>query len=334
MGLLNNLSPERLGRGWYILSYVCFIIALFMILVKRLDLKFSGSESLGKKFLIKRFRKDQELARERRQQELIGIKPTGKKKQYIDLVQSILISAKLDNLTVENFTSFLIFIGILVLAVMSLIFKSVFLGLLVAVPSMAAVFAVVILFTKNSIRFNDNVVMDSLDLICPAITHSVTYAIKTNMDAFDPSIKRHYMNFIYDIESRGMLFKEAIVELNRKLGPRFDYFAELAVMFYETGDEGMNSMFMDVVDINNSIRSVNAKSDIVFRKANLNLIGSSITIIAFLFYAYVNPMTGTLMRETFGGKLVGALVIAILIGVFSRTQIAQMTLKYEDIKYD
>lgn len=332
MELLDGLYRMQFTNIWLNLSYVLFFIAIGMILIRKFDISLvKGNKSLSKKLITNRFRRDIKAAKEREQLELIGIKPTGFKKQYIDLVQSILISLRLERFAVESFTTFLIFIGFLLLLFYSIIFDSIFLGILVTVPSIEAIVAIIILITKNKVRANDNNVMDSLDVICPTIQHSVTAAIRQNLDAFDSSIRVHYQNFLYDIETRGLLFREAMLELNRKLGPRFDEFAKLAIMFHESGDLGMSAMFMDIVDMNNTVRSMNAKSDVVFRKANLNLLGSSISIIAFLFYAYINPMTGVIMRETGPGKLVGAIVIASLIRTFAKIQISQMTLKYDDV---
>ena len=51
-------------------------------------------------------------------------------------------------------------------------------------------------------------------------------------------------------------------------------------------------------------------------------------------YAYNNPLTGTIMRETFIGKLASASSASIVIMSYAVSQIIQMSIDYDQIKTD
>lgn len=329
MGFLRMLfSPD-------IFYTLLFITAIYLILSRVTGISIAQDlKRTSKKILIKRLAKDEENTRRNLQLERIGRGASGARKRYRDLIQNVIISLKLTGLTVENFTSIFIFLGILMWIGYATFFDSVIIGALVAVPSIFAVIAMILSLTKTSVRANDNRVMDSLDLICPIIEHSVVSAIRKALPAFDPKIRVHYKNFLIDIDSRDMSLREAITELNRKLGPRFDEFARKTLLFHEAGEEGMSEIFMDIVEMNNFTRSINSKADIVYRDTNFNLLASSSIVLGFLVYAYNNPLTGTIMRETFIGKLASAVSVSIVIMSYAVSQIIQMSIDYDQIKTD
>lgn len=306
-------------------------IALFTIRYFKIDVKEEALKT-GRKVLISRIKKDDAIAKKNKQLEKLGIQKTGMIKTYRDLIQNVIISFKLKGVTVENFTSGFMLVGILIFMGFTLFFESIILGVGVSIPCIFAIIAFIVSTTKASVRANDNRVMDSLDLICPTIEHSVTSAIRNNIDGIDSKIKHHYREFLFDIDSRGMLFREAIIELNKKLGPRFDEFALKAVIFHEHGEEGMNEMFMDIVEMNNFTRSINAKADRIFKEINFNTVGSSLIVFAFLGYTYSNSMTADVMRNTFIGKLASALSISLIVIMYAFSQISQVTIDYSKIK--
>lgn len=318
-----------------ILSVILFILGLFLLYSRMLDVNMKEKmSSKGRDFLIKRLRKDELLARRNEQLEKIGKGVTGWRRVYRDLIQNVIISLNLPGVSVENFTTLFVFMGVVFWVGYAVFFDSVFLGLAVAVPTVFALAAFIVSYTKTSVRANDNRVMDSLDLICPTIEASVISAIKKNMDGYDLKIRPHYQRFLDDIEAHGLLFREAIVELNKRLGPRFDDFAQKALIFHETGDEGMNEMFMDIPEMNNFVRSINRKSDKLFQEKNTQMVSSSALVIGFLVYSYTNPLTGDVMRNTVIGKLVGAVSIAMIIMMYAIFQVAQATIDYNKIKED
>lgn len=316
-----------------VLSTLLFITGLVLLYIKIFDVNVKDTAyKTSRKFIVSRIKKDRMITRRQEQMERIGRGATGWRKTYRDLVQNIIISLKLTGVSVQNFTSIFMFIGFLIWVGCSFIFSSLLLGAFIAVPAVFAIIAGLVSFTKASRRSNDNRVMDSLDLICPTIDASVVSAIKENMDGFDIRIRRHYQRFLDDMEAHGLLFKEAIVELNKRLGPRFDDFAQKAIIFHETGDEGMNEMFMDVPEMNNIIRSINRKTDLVFNEKNVQMLACDALVVGFLMFAYNNSLTGDIMRDTFIGRAVSAVSIAIMIMVYAIFQVAQATLNYDEVK--
>lgn len=318
-----------------VLYTILIVLALTAVYLRIIGLNLK-SEALdkSKKILIKRLQRDEENYIRNIQMERIGKGSKGVAKTYRELIQNVIISMKLDGITVENFTTFFGIFGVISWIGFSTAFDSLFIGALVAIPSIFAVIALVLSATKNSVRANDNRVMDSLDIICPTIENSVFSAITSNMNAFDNKIKIHYKNFVHDISSRDMSLREAITELNRKLGPRFDEFARKAILFHDAGEEGMNEIFMDVVEMNSYTRSINAKADIVFQQTNFNMLASGLIVVGFIWYAYNNPMTSDIMRNTLIGRLATAVSIAMIIMMYAVGQITQMSIDYNKIKSD
>lgn len=314
---------------------ILFIIAGVMIYARVMDISLKNKVSnLSKNLVVRRLTRDEEVSRRNYQLERIGRGSTGTAKRYRDLIQNVIISLKLTGLSVENFTTLFLFVGLVFWIIAATFFESVIIGLMVAIPSIFAVIALVLSSTKTSVRANDNRVMDSLDLICPSVEHSVVTAIRQNMGAFDPKVRIHFKNFILDIDTRDLSLREAITELNRKLGPRFDEFARKTLIFHDAGDEGMQEIFMDVVEINAFTRAINAKADIIYKETNFNMLGSSAIVLAFLVYTYTNPITGQIMRDTFVGRFFVALALAIVIMAYAMSQITQMSIDYEKIKSD
>jgi len=309
-----------------------FFIAMFLMYAKVTDMNLKERAiSISTSLIIKRIRKDEEAHLKNKQMDLLGLNKDGFAKKYRDLVQSILISLKLTMFKVENFTSFIVFMMIIIATVFSIVFDSIIIGIMFSVPCVIAFVAMLTTITRSSIRANDNRVMDALDIICPAIDNSVNAAIRGSMDGFDPKIKPKFQDFLDNQDARNMLFREAVAELKDELGPRATEFVKKALMFYETGDEGMNEIFMDIVELNSLTRSINAKSDEKFKEQNYQLIGSSTIILLFLGFAMTNSLTGELLRTAFIGKLIAVTCISLTITAFAAVQIIQMTINYDKL---
>lgn len=330
MDLLNYLASPQVLYG------LIFIGALVILYARMTETSLKEKAvDTGINLLIKRLEKDKETTRKNEQLERIGEGSKGSKKQYRELVRSILISLKIEKaITVENFTTFLILSGILFFMAFTTAFNSILIGILVAVPSVFAILAALLSFTKLSIRANDNRVMDSLDLICPAIETSIVAAIKNNVGTFDIKIQKHYQNFLLDISARDMSMREAMAELNKSLGPRFDEFARKAILFDDAGEEGMSEIFRDIVEMNNFTRSINSRADRVYQEINFNTLSSSAIVLGFLGYAYTNELTGEIMRNNFFGKLGVGISIAIIILMYAVSQITQMSIDYNKVTKD
>lgn len=315
-----------------VMAVFLFFIAMFLMYAKLTNMNLKEKAlSITTSLIANRIRKDEEAHLKNKQMDLLGLNKDGFSKKYRDLIQSILISLKLTMFKVENFTSFVVFLMIVIATIFSIVFDSIIIGIMFSVPCVIAFIAMLTTMTRSSIRANDNRVMDALDIICPAIDNSVNAAIRSSMDGFDPKIKHKFQDFLDNQDARNMLFREAIVELRDELGPRANEFAKKALMFYETGDEGMNEIFMDIVELNSLTRSINAKSDEKFKEQNYQLIGSSSIILLFLGFTMTNELTGELLRTSFMGKLVAVLCISLAIMGFAAVQIIQMTINYDKL---
>lgn len=311
---------------------ITFLAAVFMFIIKVTDLNIAKRlRSTGEGLFIKTLQRDKERERQQKQLARMGFKKQGWAKKYDEQIRNIIIGLRLGGVSVENFTTGFVFVGVALFIVYTVLFESIFIGLILVVPSIIFIIALLVTITKNSVRLNDERVMDSLDIICPTIEHDVISAIKKSLDAIDPKIRIYYVDFLNNIELRGMLFSEAIMILNSKLGPRFSEFADKAVIFQDTGDEGSNEMFIDIVEINRYIREINNRAELKFQEINFNMTGSSLLIMAFMAYTYVTPLTSEIMVKSMIGKLISSICITSLILMFAVSRLNQANIDYDKI---
>lgn len=275
-------------------------------------------------YVDRQLKLDNDKAKKREQLSKLGKKQPIIIQKYRMAVTSIKIAMGLSFLSVENFTTIFILFGIIVCVVASILLNNVFLGILIAIPSVFAFLAFLLVTTKKKIRANDNAVMDALDAICPVINVGVVNAIKMSRESFSRRVRPHFDWFLGAIEFKGYSFDEAIDELAVRLGPRFNEFSHKAKIFEEHYKDGMEDIFKDIIEQNNDTRTDNAELDEIFRKKNGDLLIISMLLVSFLGYMYAIPLTREFMVGSFLGTLTAAVEVSMLILIYAVSQLLQI----------
>lgn len=301
------------------------VISLTVVTVVHFKINVANmAKGAAEKALSHRLKSDNKKTKRREQLGKIGKKEPKYVRKYRMAVSSIKIALGISFLSIENFTTIFLLFGLLVWGLAGFLLDNIFLGFLVAVPSIFGMLAFLLVITKRRIRANDNAVMEALDAICPSVNIGVDNAIKANMTSFDRRVKHHLEWYIWAREFRGYDFDEAMDELASRLGPRFDDFAHKAKIFEEHYRDGMEDIFKDIIETNNDVRSDNAELDEIFAESNNNLMLVSALLVGFMGYMYLNPMTSSFMIDTFLGTLVAAVEISLLILVYAVSQLLQV----------
>lgn len=310
-----------------VLFVLLTLVLLLVFTIIHFQVNINGMLKSGLETALEyRLRSDNIKTKKREQLSKMGKKQNIYVRKYYMAVSSIKIALGLTFLTVENFTTLFLLFGLIVWVIASILLNNAILGFLVAVPSIFAFLAFLLVITKKKIRANDNAVMDALDAICPTISMGVVNAIKLNRESYSKRIAHHFEWFLGAIEFKGYTFDEAIDELSNRLGPRFYEFSHKAKIFEEFYKEGMEDIFKDIVEQNNDVRTDNAELDEIFRKKNQDLLVVATLMIAFLGYMYMIPLTREFMVNSFLGTLTAALEVSMLILIYAISQLMQVDL--------
>lgn len=229
-------------------------------------------------------------------------------------------------LTFDGFNTLVSLIFLLLIAVAIIFLKNVTLSVLVSISIIVAAFTYFIMHSRLAESSKIESIMDAEDLICPLARDGVLVAIKKvleSRDYLDKNIRHYFVQFVDNCENHGYSFKRSIEILNRQLGPKFDTFAEKAVIFEYNERKGMADIFLDIVDENAALREINARKNRIFREMNKEFIIKTALVGLFVLYS----LTGTEMREfllstDFGRTIVGGSIIAICLS-FARCQSLQ-----------
>lgn len=307
---------------WF--SFVTIVCLIVLTVVHFQISVVDKAKTAADKAFSYRFKIDNEKTRKREQLTKIGKKESLWVVKYRMAVTSVKIALNVTFLSVENFTTMFIVFGLMVWGVASFLLNNVALGFLLAVPSVFAALAFLLVLTKKKIRANDNAVMDALDAICPSVNLGIQKAISTNMSSFDRRIVHHFEWFNTATTLQGYDFAEAMDELAVRLGPRFNEFANKAKVFDEYYRAGMEDIFKDIIEANNDTRSDNVELDELFAKKNQDLLMVSALLGSFLGYMYVSPLTKDFMLDSFWGQLVTAVEVSLLVLIYSVSQLLQV----------
>lgn len=319
-----NLIIDFFSNPIVLFSFLV-IVSLAILTVVHFKINVAGmAKEVADDLITKRLRIDKEKTRKREQLSKLGKKENIYVLKYRMAVSSIKIALNVNFLSVENFTSIFMLFGLLVWGVLSFFLNNIFLGFLVVIPAMMAFLAFLLVITKKRIRANDNVVMDALDAICPTIDIGVDNSIRANMSSYDKRIKHHFEWYLAAREFQGYLLPDAMDELARRLGPRFNDFAEKAKLYDEHYRAGMEDIFKDIIESNNDARSDNMELDEMFEKRNADLLMTAGLLVGFLTYMLFVPLSSEFMLGTFWGKLVISIEISMLVLIYAITQLLQV----------
>ncbi len=245
--------------------------------------------------------------------------------KYNRLVEGIIRDMKLP-LTLESFTSVVsIGFAVSILALM-LFMKNVTLAVVVAVALFIALLTFFVMQSKSVRMERLEHIMDAEDLICPLARDGVLVAIKKvmeNEESIHPSIRGYFQQFIDNCEQNGYSFKQAILLLNKQLGPKFDNFTKKAIIFEYNERSGMADVFLDIVDENAVLREINSRKEVIFRQMNRSFLIKTFIIILFFLYALTVDKFKAAMIESDFGKVLNTAMVSIVCISFARCQALQ-----------
>jgi hypothetical protein len=249
--------------------------------------------------------------------------------KYNRLVDDFLKSYNLE-IPLETATSLIAILLAAVILVASILIRDITVSVIIGVSIMIALFT---WFSRESrIRraVRAEAIADAEDYICPLAREGVLVAIKKVMETSEyihKDIRPYFREFIDNCELRGYSFKQAMKQLNRHLGSRFDNFAEKAVTFEQNERKGMAEVFSDIVDENAVIREINAKKEEKFKKMNRDFMLKVMLIVLFFLYASTVDDFRYFMFFTTAGKFINALCLNAICITFALGQALQGSLE-------
>ena len=258
--------------------------------------------------------------------------------KYNRLVENILVDFKLDKkLTLEAFTSLLAIVFALIILLATLFIQNVTFALLIAVSLMIGVFTIFSMQSRKIRVRRAEMISDAEDTLCPLAREGVLVAVKKAMNSegfIHESIRPYFADFIDDCEIRGHSFRQAMTELNRNLGSRFDNFAKKAIIFEYNERKGMADVFMDIVDENAVVREINARKEEQFSRMNRDFLMKILIIVLFFVYALSIADFREFMLFSTAGRLLNAICLNVICVSFAMGQALQgsLELKQKDIE--
>jgi len=245
--------------------------------------------------------------------------------KYNNMVENLIEDYHLP-LTLEGFNTVLTFLIIVAVIFIFLFVKNIILSILVTISLTVAGFTYFITQARHGESAKIDAIMDAEDLLCPLAREGVLVAIKKVLESkeqISPMIRPYFMQFVDNCENHGYSFKKAMEVLNRQLGPKFDSFAEKAIVFEYNERKGMADIFLDIVDENAALREINARKNRIFREMNREFIIKTALIFLFVLYSLTNPDLRRFMLFTNLGRTINAAMIITVCLSFARCQMLQ-----------
>lgn len=249
--------------------------------------------------------------------------------KYNRLIDNFLKSFNMA-IPLETATSLIAIMFAVVVVVFSLFIGDITIALILAVSIMIALLTWFSRESRVRRAARTEAIADAEDAICPLAREGVLVAIKKVMETEEyihKSIRPYFREFIDNCETRGYSFRQAMEQLNRQLGSRFDTFAEKALIFEYNERKGMADIFLDIIDENAVIREINAKKEGIFKKMNREFLMMTLFIILFFIYALTEVEFNDFMMRTTPGKLINALCLNVICISFAWGQALQSSLE-------
>ena len=249
--------------------------------------------------------------------------------KYNRLIDNFLKSFNLA-IPLETATSLIAIMFAVVVVVFSFFIGDITVALILAVSIMIGLLT---WFSRESrIRRSalSDAIADAEDAICPMAREGVLVAIKKVMETEEyihRSIRPYFREFIDNCETRGFSFRQAMEQLNRQLGSRFDNFAEKAIIFEYNERKGMADIFLDIVDENAVLRVINSKKEDMFKKMNRDFLMKTMLIVLFFIYALSIKEFNDFMLHSTGGKFINSICLNIICISFAWGQALQGSLE-------
>jgi hypothetical protein len=254
--------------------------------------------------------------------------------RYNRLVEGLIMDYNMP-LTLESFTSMLCICFVIVVMLLVLFLKNVPLSMVMAVSVFIGILTWFVMQSKAIKAEKLENIMDAEDLICPLARNGVLVAIKNVMESeeyISPKLRPYFQQFIDNCEMNGYSFKQAILLLNRQLGPKFDNFTKKAIVFEYNERKGMADIFLDIIDENAVLREMNTRKERIFKKMNRNFLIKTAIIALFFFYALSVEEFKQFMLFTDLGKFINTILISVICLSFARCQALQSDLGSGGVK--
>jgi len=249
--------------------------------------------------------------------------------KYNRLIEGFLKSFNL-GIPLETATSLIGIVFVIIVVFSTIFLRNVTVSLIIGVSVMIALFTWFSLESRVRRAARAEAIADAEDAICPLARDGVLIAIKRVMETEEyihRDIRPYFREFIDNCEMRGYSFRQAMWQLNRQLGSRFDNFAEKAIIFEYNERKGMADIFLDIVDENAVLREVNAKKEDLFKKMNRDFLMKTLLIILFFLYALTVKEFRDFMLFTSAGKFINALCLNAICITFAWGQSLQGSLE-------
>ncbi len=305
-------------------SIVVINVIIMLIIILKIDvpdlLRRIGSfivnrlASLNTKKTVERIKKSK-----------IEKKKVGLLSRYNRIAESLIDDYNLP-LTLEGFNTVLSFILVVIVLFVFLYLKNVTLSFLVSISVIVAGFTYFLMQARLGESAKIEAIMDVEDLLCPLARDGVLVAIKKVLESkeqINPMIRPYFIQFVDNCENHGYSFKRAMEVLSRQLGPKFDSFAEKALVFEYNERKGMADIFLDIVDENAAIREINVRKNRIFREMNRDFIIKTVLIALFVLYSMTSSDLRHFMLFTDMGRAVNAFMIITVCLTFARCQALQ-----------
>ena len=249
--------------------------------------------------------------------------------KYNRLVDDFLKSFNL-SVPLETATSLIAILFALVIISLTLFLREVTISFMVAVSLMITLFTWFSFTARVRRSARAEAIADAEDAICPLARNGVLIAIKSVMETDEyihKSIQPYFQEFIDNCETRGYSFRQAMRQLNRQLGSRFDNFAEKAIIFEYNERKGMADIFLDIVDENSVTREINAKKEQLFKKMNRDFMMKCMLIVLFFTFAVTVQGFREFMIFTTPGRFINSLCLNAICIAFAWGQSLQSSLE-------
>lgn len=147
-------------------------------------------------------------------------------------------------------------------------------------------------------------IMDSVDLLSMDVKGGVYNAIVRYKNSLHPSIRPYFEEFVNNIQFEGYSFKEAMLNLNDKLGSEFTDFAHKAIIYEEKADEDLEEIFSTIVETNRNKRTLRYLNNEKFSQLRFEFILSNLIIAGYgMFTIWTDPFMRNFFTNTTFGKV-------------------------------
>lgn len=228
------------------------------------------------------------------------------------------LDMKKDNVTVSGLILFMFAVSLATGLVIGFFMDSV----MVVITGTFAVFYLVLTMFRMSALLKyekrEAEIMDAVDLLVSDVNGGIYNAIVRYKDSFHPNIRPHFLNFIDDIQNKGYNFRQAMMNLETKLGSNFTDFAQKAILYESKADETLDDIFSSIVEMNRQRRTLRYINNLEFAALRTQFVVSLILIVLYaLFSTMMDPFIRHFLANTTTGKLMIIIDIVIIAWVLS-----------------